>query len=84
MYALQTDKSIYGKDRKQLMDYLTENNIQTRPVWYLNHMQEPYRSCQFYQIEKANDLIDKTINIPCSVNLKEPEIDYIIKFFQNA
>jgi len=84
MYALQIDKNAYGKDREQLMTYLTENNIQARPVWYLNHMQKPYRNCQFYQIEKANDLIDKTINIPCSVNLKEPEIDYIINFFQNA
>ena len=84
MYALQIDKSEYGKDREQLMTYLTENNIQARPVWYLNHMQKPYRSCQFYQIEKANDLIDKTINIPCSVNLKEHEIGYIIKFVQNA
>ena len=84
MYALQIDKGAYGKDREQLMTCPTENDIQTRPVWQLNHMQKPYRSCQVYQIERAKDLIDKTINIPCSMNLKEIEIDYIIKILKNA
>ena len=84
MYALQIDKSIYGKDREQLMDYLTENKIQTRPVWHLNHLQKPYRTCQNYQIEKANELIKKTVNIPCSVNLKKLEAEYIIKLLQHG
>jgi aminotransferase in exopolysaccharide biosynthesis len=84
MYALQIDKSVYGKDREQLMDYLTENKIQTRPVWHLNHLQKPYKTCQNYKIEKANELIKKTINIPCSVNLKKLETEYIIKLLRNG
>lgn len=84
MYALQIDKSAYGKDREQLMTYLTENNIQTRPVWYLNHMQKPYRDCQSYQIEKASVLMEKTINIPCSVKLKGSEINHIIRLLKNG
>ena len=80
MYALQIDKSIYGKDREQLMDCLTENKIQTRPVWHLNHLQKPHRSCQNYQIEKASVLMEKTINIPCSVNLLESQIDKIVGY----
>ena len=82
MYALQIDKSGYGKDREQLMDYLTENKIQTRPVWYLNHMQKPYRTFQNYQIEKASVLMKKTINIPCSVNLLESQIDTVVGYLE--
>lgn len=84
MYALQIDKSVYGKDREQLMDYLTENKIQTRPVWHLNHLQKPYRTCQNYQIEKASVLMERTINIPCSVKLKGSEINHIIRLLQNG
>ena len=78
MYALQIDKEIYGKDREELMQYLTENKIQNRPVWYLNHLQKPFKDCQNYKIEKAIELWEKTLNIPCSVNLKKNEISRII------
>lgn len=84
MYAMQIDESIYGKDREQLMDYLTENKIQTRPVWHLNHLQKPYKKRQAYQIEKASVLMEKTINIPCSVKLKGSEINHIIRLLQNG
>ncbi len=82
MYAMQIDESIYGKDREQLMDYLTENKIQTRPVWHLNHLQKPYKKCQAYQIEKAFVLMEKTINVPCSVNLLESQIDTIVGYLE--
>ena len=74
MYALQIDKEIYGKDRKKLMSYLTEHKIQSRPVWNLNHLQKSYKDCQKYKNENAIKLWEKTLNIPCSVNLNENEI----------
>lgn len=39
--------------REELMGKLAEKNVQTKPVWYLNHLQKPYRNNQFYKIEKA-------------------------------
>ena len=78
MYALKIDKEIYGKEREELMQYLNENKILSRPVWHLNHLQKPYKDCQYYNIEKAIQLWDKTLNIPCSVNLKGKEISRII------
>ncbi len=76
-YALQIDKEKYGKDREELMKYLDENGIQTRPVWYLNHLQKPYKENQLYRIEKALELWKKTLNLPCSVGLKRQEINDI-------
>jgi len=79
-YSLQIKKDVYGKDREELMHYLSENNVQTRPVWLLNHWQKMNNDCQTYRIEKAIELWEKTLNIPCSVNLRYEEILRVIKF----
>jgi len=78
MYCLQIDKKLYGKDREELMSYLFEQKIQTRPVWYLNHLQKPYRNFQNYKIEKAIELWESTLNIPCSVSLTDTQINEVI------
>ncbi len=83
MYALQIEKDIYGKDREALMSDLANRKIQTRPVWHLNHLQEPYKDCQHYKIEMAYEMLEKTLNIPCSVNLKEEEISRVIGALRN-
>ena len=81
-YALQIDKEKYGKDREELMTYLSEKKIQTRPVWYLNHLQKPYRNCQSYKIENAFKLMENTLNIPCSVNLTINDIEKVISLLK--
>ncbi|HYX06105.1 MAG TPA: LegC family aminotransferase [Bacteroidales bacterium] len=74
----------YSKDREELMQYLSENGIQSRPVWFLNHLQKPYKSCQSYKIEKAFELRDSTLNIPCSVNLTETDIEKVVTVLADA
>ncbi|MFH1944800.1 MAG: LegC family aminotransferase [Acidobacteriota bacterium] len=78
MYPLRVEESLYGKNRDGLMNRLADNQIQSRPVWHLNHTQPPYRNCQSYRIEKATHLFDVTLNIPCSVGLKEEEMFSVI------
>jgi perosamine synthetase len=77
-YALQIDKERYGKDREELMNYLGENGIQTRPVWYLNHLQKPYKNNQSYRIDNALGLWDETINLPCSAGLNETDLFKVV------
>ena len=84
MVSMQINKDIYGKDREQLMANLSENNVETRPVWQLNHLQKPYKNCQSYKIEKAPDLLDKSINIPSSVNISADQINIIKEVLKNA
>ena len=83
MYSLQIDKKIYGKDREELMQYLSDNKIQSRPVWFLNHLQKPYKDSQCYRIENAFDLLEITLNIPCSINLKEGDIKEVLEVLKN-
>ena len=76
---MQVDTGVYGKDREGLIRDLAARKIQTRPVWYLNHRQRPYEDCQHYKIEVAYKMWERTVNIPCSVNLKEEEIKRVIE-----
>jgi perosamine synthetase len=84
MYALQIDAAVFPMDRDGLLRQLRDNHIETRPVWYLNHLQKPYRDCQSYRIKKAYKMIDITLNIPCSVNLTEQACGFVIDRLKNA
>ncbi len=79
MYGLQIDDRSYPLDREELMQKLSNNNIQTRPVWYPNHLQKPFTECQNYKIENTLKLIEKTLNIPSSINITEEEIQFVIE-----
>ena len=77
-YSLIIDKKKLGMDRETLMRKLTECNIQTRPLWYLNHLQKPFRKNQSYKIEKAFWFLDRVLNIPCSTALSHADIKTVV------
>lgn len=83
-YCMQIDENEYGMNRDQLLEYFGKNGIQTRPVWQLNHLQKPYVKAQSYSIENAFILLKKTLNIPCSVNIKIEEMEKIIDILKCA
>ena len=72
-YSLVTDK------RDDLIKYLTQNSIQSRPIWKLIHTLKPYEDCQSYKIEKALTYYEKIVNIPCSTNLTKEDISFVIE-----
>lgn len=74
----------YKLDRDNLLKYLLKNKIQTRPLWKLVHTQKPYVNNQTFKIEKAIKYYNKILNIPCSSNLKEEDIEYIINVLKKA
>lgn len=61
------------------MARLSESGIETRPIWKLIHTQTMYEDCQSYYIEKAPFYQRNVINLPCSVSLKEADMDFIVK-----
>jgi perosamine synthetase len=78
MYALQVDSNKYSKSADELISIFKDYCIQVRPLWYLSHLQKPYAGCQAYKIEKALKMLQCTLNIPCSVNLSEQDIERVI------
>ncbi|MFW6678876.1 LegC family aminotransferase [Lacrimispora sp. AGF001] len=70
--------------RDSLMRQLKEAGIETRPIWKLNHTQTMYQSCQAYHIEKAPYYQSRIINLPCSVNITEADINYVIEALRKS
>jgi aminotransferase in exopolysaccharide biosynthesis len=82
-YSIIVDKEIYGIDRDELLRKLNEVNIQTRPVWALIHKQKPYAGNQAYGVEKALFYEKSLLNVPCSTNLSEEDLEVITKFLRS-
>ena len=62
----------------KVIDYLRHKNIETRPIWQLNHLQEPYKSCQSYKVENAPKLINQSLCLPSSVSITDNQISIVI------
>ncbi|PXV93292.1 perosamine synthetase [Lachnotalea glycerini] len=79
-YSLFLQKDSVNRD--DLMSRLRENQIETRPIWKLNHTQKMYLNNQSYYIEKAFHYWKNVINIPCSVNLSTEDMDYVVQILK--
>jgi len=75
---LQIDPEVYGRDRETLMEDLQTKGIQTRPVWYPNHLQKPYRDCQVYYIDRAEKLVETSLCLPSSNFLKTDDLNKVV------
>lgn len=82
-YSLLVEKKEYNMDREKLMNCLTKKNIQSRPIWYLNHLQRPYRMNQAYKVEKAPWFWERVLNLPCSTCLQEKQIKHVASAIYN-
>ncbi|MHB8155164.1 MAG: DegT/DnrJ/EryC1/StrS family aminotransferase, partial [Candidatus Omnitrophota bacterium] len=76
-YSLVINKEKFGMDREGVMKHLEAKGIQTRPIWFLNHLQRPYLKNQAYRIENASWFWQRVLNLPCSTNLNIKQIKYI-------
>ncbi len=76
-YAL--DCAQYGWKRDELIQYLAEHRIQSRPIWGLIHSQKPYEGARTYQIEKAEQYWSRVVNLPCSTNLGREDVLEVLK-----
>ena len=63
--------------RDRLLQYLNNRQIQTRPIWKLNHMQTPFRKYRAMDCGNALQFYDRVVNIPCGTNLTEAQLDRV-------
>ena len=66
-----------AEKRDRLIRYLGENRIQSRPIWKLNHTQKPFEYFRHMDCPRATRFYDSIVNIPCSTNLTEEQIDRV-------
>lgn len=72
-------KEDYPMKRDELIRYLSEHHVQSRPIWGLISEQKPYVGAKTYQIEKAQYYQQSVVNIPCSANLSIRDVETVIK-----
>lgn len=82
-YSLIIEKRKFGMGREEIMNCLRAKGIQTRPIWYLNHFQRPYRGNQTHKIEKAPWFWQRILNLPCSTSLKVKQVKLIVSTIRN-
>ncbi len=70
---------VHGNQKNSLMKYLLSKKIQVRPLWKLIHTLPMYQDCQTFTIDKALEDYDTCLNLPCSVNIKKEEIEYVVE-----
>ena len=80
-YSLLCDKE-NGINKDEIIKYLADKNIQSRPIWGLISDQIPYKNCQTYKIEKAWYYVENIVNIPCSTNLSKQDVEVIINYLE--
>lgn len=73
-YTIKVPKDV----KSTLLKYLIAKNIQVRPIWKLIHTLPMYRKYQTYFIHNAIKAYNTCFNLPCSVNLRQEEIKYVV------
>ena len=79
---IKIQKQKYKKNINQLIKIFHKNKIQVRPVWFLNHLQKPYRNYQRYNIDNAKKLINNILCLPSSTSLKSSQIEKIVSILR--
>jgi len=73
MNLVNTNLNNYSELSKKIT-HLSKNGIETRPVWYLNHLQKAYRKHQSYKITNAFKLINNYLCVPSGLELTKKDI----------
>jgi len=82
MYSVLVIEEEFGINRNQLIAYLEQKGIETRPFFYPLHEMPPYKSDGKYPI--STYLSRRGVNLPSSVKLTPGQIAYIVDAIRNA
>jgi perosamine synthetase len=77
-YSLEIDRDKIKCPMRDIITKLEERGIQTRAIWGLINEQKPYQGEEAYMIEKAPYYAERILNIPCSTNITDEEIEYVV------
>ena len=59
------------KERNEFLEYTNDNGIMTRPIWRLMNKLEMYKGCQIGNLDNAEWLEERVVNIPSGVRKNE-------------
>ena len=71
LYTILVDESDYGLSSRQLLKQLSDQNIQSRPLWRPIHQSPVYKTAYRIGGEVADWLNNQALSLPCSVGLSK-------------
>lgn len=76
-YSLEIDRDKIHASMREIITRLEDRGIQTRAIWGLINEQLPYREEKTFRLEKAPYYAERILNLPCSTQITEEEIQYV-------
>ena len=76
-YSLVVDKDKVHASMREIITKLKEKGIETRAIWGLINAQRPYLNEKTYDLLKAPYYAERVLNIPCSTQITNEEIEYV-------
>ncbi len=70
--------------KERILQACLNKQIQVRPLWFPNHLQQPYVAMESYRIQNAVSFYDRVVNLPCSVTLTEEQIGCVVGVIQQT
>jgi len=70
-------------NRENLIELFKKNKIETRPVWWPNHLQLKMRKFQKYKINKVDEIINKALCLPSGYDLDTKKIRKIVSILKS-
>jgi perosamine synthetase len=78
-YSLEINRNKVQASMREIITALEEKGIQTRAIWGLINEQLPYKEFETYKLEKAPYYAERILNLPCSTQITEEEIGYVVE-----
>ena len=78
-YSLEINIDRVHASMKEIILALQEKGVQTRAIWGLINEQLPYLQDTTYNLKKAPYYAERILNLPCSTQITEEEIEYVVK-----
>lgn len=75
--TILVDQKKYGMHWRELLKKMSEEKIQTRPLWQPMHLSPAHSASQSYRIETADRIHAQALSLPSSVSLRDDEISRV-------
>ena len=72
--------TIKTKYQKELLKFLNDNKVMSRPFWMPMNQLPMYKNCHYItKIDNCKKIHDNCLSIPCSTNIKKEDLDKVIE-----
>jgi perosamine synthetase len=77
-YPVRVDAGNYGMTSRQLLRWLEDRGIQTRPLWQPLHQSPAHAGSMTCGGDVAEALCREVLNLPCSVGLSNTDLERVV------